>query len=214
MEQALDLAVFHCLALTLPGFLYLLLQLDDLDGIVLPILVLVNSPLAPMSYEIQGILPIGWGTVVGVICRTSALRGFFPPSILFHPQSTQGLGQDNSSHLLLFCGTEIGEWRGRHYVATMSEAIWAERLPDWAFPWWQMVQTILGAACVLDGMCVSWLHLTIPSHPTDRDSIWRVCSTMTEHVWLNWQPVTKHLARFPYEFLMLEAHSHGGVDEQ
>ena len=59
MEQALDLAVFHCLALTLPGFLYLLLQLDDLNGIVLPILVLVNSPLAPMSYEIQGILPIG-----------------------------------------------------------------------------------------------------------------------------------------------------------
>ena len=73
MEQALDLAMFCCLALTLSGLLYLSLQLNDLNGIVLPILVLINSPLAPMSYEIQGIPPIGQGTVVGVTCCTTTL---------------------------------------------------------------------------------------------------------------------------------------------
>jgi len=59
IEQALDLAMFHHPASMLSSFLYLLLQLSNLDGIILPILVLINSPLALISYEIQGIQPIG-----------------------------------------------------------------------------------------------------------------------------------------------------------
>jgi len=73
-------------------------------------------------------------------------------------------------------------WHETHCGSANLEADPVDRLLSLAAPSPQMVQTVLDAACALDGRCVSWSHSATPFRLSDRDNNRMSCARVTEHM--------------------------------